>query len=361
MPTKKNFLGGQQNYNKKTGEYEPSLVGRNGQVIKDADGDGKVNEGKKKTTHTWKSGRQSEIEYVDKAPKGYKEVEGALTAPNGYRWYSNGKSYFDKDRDTVLVKDENWFGDEKDFNEPGELESQREEKDFNLDPSVAAMNMSDEEFSEHLQNEKGWKKDEAENFTELTKQPKGEFKLDKQKYPDVEKTPYGYVYNVNGTSITDLGGEAKKLGFGYDPNKQYGFSVARDGEEQVYESFEDAYNSIKQKRFDEIGDLYPNEITREEYRQRMNEEANRFPKGTSKEYTDKVNKQYESAIKILGDAGIKTDFKNFEDISKAQKEIISKWNETHDGAKYKPLYDALEVVEDKMYNDSYIRLAPYGY
>lgn len=190
MPTKKNFLGAEQNYNPKNGEYESSLVGKNGQVVKDADGDGKVNEGKKKTTHTWKSGKQTEIEYLDKAPEGYKEVEGALTAPNGYRWYSNGKSYFDKDRDTVLVKDQeqkvnvpSYIEDadkvalvpdlvdkgytseeahnilfeardeldkqgkevnynslkeyinskygEQDFNEPGELERQREEKDFN--------------------------------------------------------------------------------------------------------------------------------------------------------------------------------------------------------------------------------------
>lgn len=40
MPTKKNFMGGQQNYDPKTGEYQPSLKGENGEVVTDADGDG---------------------------------------------------------------------------------------------------------------------------------------------------------------------------------------------------------------------------------------------------------------------------------------------------------------------------------
>lgn len=46
MPTKKNFLGAQQNYNPKNGEYEPALVGKNGKPIEDADGDGKKHEDK---------------------------------------------------------------------------------------------------------------------------------------------------------------------------------------------------------------------------------------------------------------------------------------------------------------------------
>lgn len=47
MPTKKNFLGGQQNYNPQNGEYEPSLVGKNGNVVTDADGDGISHESSK--------------------------------------------------------------------------------------------------------------------------------------------------------------------------------------------------------------------------------------------------------------------------------------------------------------------------
>lgn len=44
MPKKRNFLGGMQNYNAKTGEYESALVGGNGKPVEDADGDGKKHE-----------------------------------------------------------------------------------------------------------------------------------------------------------------------------------------------------------------------------------------------------------------------------------------------------------------------------
>ena len=163
MPTKKNFLGGQQNYNAKTGEYEPSLVGKNGQPVKDADGDGKINE-------------KQEQDFND--PKEAKQ------------------------------------GVERDFNEPGEVENERIEQDFN----------------------------------KTKKESNGKFKVDRKKYPDVETTPYGFIYNVNGTSIEDIAEHMKRSGMGYDPSKKYGFSVAKDGEEYIYETFEDAYNSVKGKR-----------------------------------------------------------------------------------------------------------------
>ena len=47
MPKKRNFLGGMQNYNPNNGEYEPNLVGSNGKVVTDADGDGISHESKK--------------------------------------------------------------------------------------------------------------------------------------------------------------------------------------------------------------------------------------------------------------------------------------------------------------------------
>lgn len=72
------------------------------------------------------------------------------------------------------------------------------------------------------------------------------FKLDKKLYPDVEETPYGYVYNVGKHSITDLGGERQKImPSHFDPNKNYGFSVTIDGDEAFYPSFEEAYKMIK--------------------------------------------------------------------------------------------------------------------
>ena len=47
MPKKRNFLDGMQNYNPNNGEYESALVGPNGKVAKDADGDGEEHESKK--------------------------------------------------------------------------------------------------------------------------------------------------------------------------------------------------------------------------------------------------------------------------------------------------------------------------
>ena len=37
-------------------------------------------------------------------PNGWKKLEGTLTAPNGYYWASNGKSFFDKDYESALVR-----------------------------------------------------------------------------------------------------------------------------------------------------------------------------------------------------------------------------------------------------------------
>ena len=50
MPKKRNFLGGMQNYNPNNGEYESALVGPNGKVAKDVDGDGKEHETTKQST-----------------------------------------------------------------------------------------------------------------------------------------------------------------------------------------------------------------------------------------------------------------------------------------------------------------------
>ena len=45
----------------------------------------------KYTVDYWKS---KGVDIKDKAPNGYIRLEGATTAPNGYEWYSNGKSRF---------------------------------------------------------------------------------------------------------------------------------------------------------------------------------------------------------------------------------------------------------------------------
>lgn len=40
-----------------------------------------------------------------KMPIGWKKLEGTLTAPNGYFWASNGKSFFDEHYEHALIKE----------------------------------------------------------------------------------------------------------------------------------------------------------------------------------------------------------------------------------------------------------------
>lgn len=97
-----------------------------------------------------------------------------------------------------------------------------------------------------------------------------------------------------------------------------------------------------------------------------------YPKGTSKEYSMVVNNKYKNALPILKEAGIKlSDFGGkpsaeggYEDNA---REIMEKYvfepfrkkypegnNEVWE-KEYQPLYDAIESVTDKNYNDWYIK------
>lgn len=72
------------------------------------------------------------------------------------------------------------------------------------------------------------------------------FKLDKKAYPDVEETPYGFIYNVGGRSITDAKEQARAFdGDRFKPNREYGFTVDIDGDEAYYEDFDSAYKAAK--------------------------------------------------------------------------------------------------------------------
>lgn len=82
----------------------------------------------------------------------------------------------------------------------------------------------------------------AKNVALLIKGLTQEFNLDKEKYPDVEETPYGFIYNVNGRSITDQSAMAKKFGFGSGS----GFTVnTPDNDEVYYEDWDSAYQAAK--------------------------------------------------------------------------------------------------------------------
>lgn len=46
------------------------------------------------------------VKKLDRAPQGWKKLEGALTAPIGWTWYWNRKSIFGGEYEAALVKDE---------------------------------------------------------------------------------------------------------------------------------------------------------------------------------------------------------------------------------------------------------------
>lgn len=73
------------------------------------------------------------------------------------------------------------------------------------------------------------------------------FKLDKKLYPDVEETPFGFIYNVNGKSITDQNAQRMTWGEKFAPkeNEDFGFTVDFDGDEAYYPDFESAYKAAK--------------------------------------------------------------------------------------------------------------------
>lgn len=61
----------------------------------------------------WQLAKKQHPDYVfqdyvplkDKLPNGWKKLEGTLTAPNGYFWASNGKSFFDEHYEHALIKE----------------------------------------------------------------------------------------------------------------------------------------------------------------------------------------------------------------------------------------------------------------
>lgn len=75
------------------------------------------------------------------------------------------------------------------------------------------------------------------------------FVLDKEKYSDVEETPYGFIYNVNGHSITDHNALYRK----YMPDvvkegTDYGWTVVDSSgpnDELYMPSFDEAYKYAK--------------------------------------------------------------------------------------------------------------------
>ena len=48
--------------------------------------------------------KKNGVKFLDSMPEGWKEINGATTAPNGYKWIFNGKSIFSKEYEHALLK-----------------------------------------------------------------------------------------------------------------------------------------------------------------------------------------------------------------------------------------------------------------
>ena len=87
------------------------------------------------------------------------------------------------------------------------------------------------------------------------------FALDTKKYPDVQTTPYSFIYNIGNKSITDLSEQDAHL-FRKPATKNKGFSLTVDGDEVYYPDFESAYQAAKKYNNTPL-DRYGNPIDKE--------------------------------------------------------------------------------------------------
>ena len=279
MPKKKNFLGGMQNYNPNTGEYEPSLVGENGEKPSsfksfkkqpsefDKSNDKRLGKAKE----DYQKGKISKGELDDIAIKGSEEDKARIKEKE-QRYLKD----FPEDVDKLMELKEKFVG--KDYETALDRLSQGEAFGDVLNGVISYENVnleltkeSPKKYFKHPQvdgvwhdtgktmekygntykvyeNEEGhtWGvSDKMSSQFEEIEEPKHAFKLDKEKYPDAEETPYGFVYNVNGKSITDVKAQNKAFGRDVDNDKEYGFTLTVDGDEVYYNSFDEAYQAAK--------------------------------------------------------------------------------------------------------------------
>ena len=99
MPKKRNFLDGQQNYDERNGQYLPNLVGKNGKVVTDADGDGKEHESWEKDFSP-EEVKKMKNEYPGKEEHIKKLKDAGFSVDEGYKagntFKIDGKDFGDK-------------------------------------------------------------------------------------------------------------------------------------------------------------------------------------------------------------------------------------------------------------------------
>lgn len=266
----------------------------------------------KKTPYTYKNGSTKEIEYVDEAPKGWRKIEEATTNPNGYSLYTNGESLFNGKRETVLVKDK------ESSSKPYEL----------VTPDTKINNDDMVIYKEN-----------------------GKYKMTNGK---------NWSSNVrNGNEIQDLSSfdNADDI---VDYMKKYG------GQGKNFKVVQDYYN-VGGRELSKEEKEYVDKVSSA---LKDSKQEVKYPKGTSKEYTQKINKQFDESYKTLKE---KYGFTDEQLKSDKVSETLSGVHQLFDNSQFyggkskwskeqlKEIADALDVLDDKYYNDYYIRLAPRGY
>jgi len=220
MPKKKNFMGAMQNYNAQNGEYEPALKGPNGE-----------------SPSSFKSFKKSDE----------KKTFSPNNLPKKNQTVRIAKEFGDNTREFEVV-------DVKDGIKGITIkEKGRDGLTYNVDVSQLEGYSNGEPLDKKVFDKTGFEEINNKRMgkpnTENDKMGKwkeqynkaGFFQLDKEKYPDVEQTSYGFIYNVNGKNITDIAAQNKMFGM---PGGS-GFSVEIGGDESFYETFDEAYKAAK--------------------------------------------------------------------------------------------------------------------
>ena len=259
MPKKKNFLGGMQNYNPDNGEYEPALKGPNGESPSGFKSF-KKKEDKDESFDTINEKRMGKSNNTNaKIFDDYKEEYTKAYKENGEKGLKDAvlkSGYTTEQYKYALEQLKNGTNDET----ADEFVDRFEDRLTELEGDVSTSAIDDEEYVDGykaLKDELEQNKDklDAETYKHYKdtidrvlgkdeEESNVEFKLDEKKYPDAEKTPYGFIYNVGGKSITDLAGQKKKLGYSLS-TEDSGFTVAVGGEEVFFKDFDSAYKYAK--------------------------------------------------------------------------------------------------------------------
>lgn len=267
MPKKLNFLGGMQNYNPNNGEYEPALKGPNGESPKSfanfsKDKGTKESTEKKESTKTKNNKKIVEEDDVidldnksiditkeaEKIASKVKQKEGEdFEDFEGRVWSAIHNAYYDT-LDNDAIDEISHDLAQKFYKEDDEP---KVESKYFKHPQVDGLwKDTGKTFEKNgntykvFENEEGTKWGVSDKFAsqfEKAEAPKVEKKP--EDYEGVKTTPYGFIYNVNGKSITDLKEQSKKLGLG----NASGYSLTSGGDESYYKTFEEAYKAAKGK------------------------------------------------------------------------------------------------------------------